>query len=52
MRISWICGLIVVLAVFPVWGEEPEPTDLEIALDAANLVESRIQVTPAISPAI
>ncbi len=47
MKISWICGLIVVLAVFPVWGQEPEPTDLEIAVDAANVTESRIQVTPA-----
>ena len=47
MKISWICGLIVVLAVFPVWGQEPEPTDLEIAVDAANVMESRIQVTPS-----
>ena len=47
MKISWICGLIVVLAVFPVWGQEPELTALEIAVDAANVMESRIQVTPA-----
>ena len=47
LKTSWICGLVVVLAVFPVWGQEPEPTDLEIAVDAANVTESRIQVTPA-----
>lgn len=46
MKLSRICGFIAVLAASPAWGQALEPTELEIAIDAAAVTESRVQVTP------